>query len=139
MQSEFKLFLIGQIINNANSCRIEIDAQYQDALLGLDQFSHIDVVYWLHENDHTAGRGVLRVHPRGNQTNPLTGVFATRSPLRPNPLAISRCRIRAIAGNTITIEKIDARDGSPLIDIKAHIPSQDDTKEIQVPDWVGRE
>ena len=138
MQSEFKLFSIGRIINDENNCRIEVDAQYQAAFLGLEQFSHIDVVYWLHENDHEAGRGVLRVHPRGNQDNPLTGVFATRSPMRPNPLAVSRCRILAIEGNTITIEKIDARDGSPVVDIKAYVPPTDDTEEVRVPEWVEK-
>ncbi len=138
MHENFQLFSIGRIINRKNTCRIEVDEKYQDAFLGLDQFSHIDVLYWLHENDHPAGRGVLRVHPRGDKANPLTGVFATHSPLRPNPIAVTRCRILAVAGSTITIDAIDARDGSPLLDIKAHIPPLDETEEIRVPDWVAK-
>ena len=138
MESEYRLISIGRIINRGTTCRIEVDAQYQDAFLGLEQFSHIDVFYWLHENDDAAGRGVLRVHPRGDTANPLTGVFATRSPLRPNPLAVSRCRILAIAGSTITLDSIDARDGSPLVDIKAHIPLRGEVEEILIPEWVEK-
>jgi tRNA (adenine37-N6)-methyltransferase len=138
MEAEFRLTSIGRIINSENTCRIEVDEKYQDAFLGLEQFSHIDVFYWLHENDHPAGRSVLRVHPRADKTNPLTGVFATRSPLRPNPIAVSRCRIEAVSGNTITINAIDARDGSPLVDIKAHIPSRDEAENIRIPEWVEK-
>jgi len=137
MPSNFQLFSIGRIVNRDNACRVEADEQYQEAFLGLEQFSHIDVIYWLHENDNAAGRGVLRVHPRGDQANPLTGVFATRSPLRPNPIAVSRCRIKAVSGSTIEIDAIDARDQSPLIDIKAHIPYRDETEHIRIPDWVA--
>ena len=137
MQAEFRLTPIGRIVNRDDTCRIEVDAKYRDAFLGLEGFSHIDVLYWLHENDHAAGRGVLRVHPRGDKTNPLTGVFATRSPQRPNPIAVTRCRIIAVTGSTITIDAIDARDGSPLMDIKAHIPARDGTEDIRVPEWVG--
>ncbi len=138
MQTELRLISIGRIINRETSCRIEVEEKYQDAFLGLEQFSHIDVFYWLHENDHPAGRGVLRVHPRGDKVNPLTGVFATRSPLRPNPIAVSRCRIKAVFGSTIEIDKIDARDQSPLIDIKCHIPPREGTEDIQTPDWVAK-
>ena len=137
MSENFQLFSIGRIVNRTDTCRIEVDAKYQDAFLGLEQFSHIDVFYWLHANDHAAGRGVLRVHPRGDKNNPLTGVFATRSPRRPNPIAVTRCRIIAVSGSAITIDAIDARDGSPLVDIKAHIPPRDATEEIRVPDWVA--
>jgi len=138
MQAEFKLFSIGRIINRDNLCRLEVDARYEDAFLGLEQFSHIDVFYWLHENDNPEGRSRLRVHPRGDRANPLTGVFATRSPRRPNPIAVTRCRILSVAEGTITIDDIDARDGSPLIDIKAHIPPRDDKEKIRVPGWVEK-
>ena len=138
MAAEFKIIAIGKIINRENECCLEVDPHYQDAFLGLEQFSHIDVFYWLHENDNAAGRAVLRVHPRGERDNPLTGVFATRSPLRPNPMAVSRCRVLAIEDGCITIDAIDARHGSPLIDIKAYIPPDDNDAEIRLPEWVER-
>jgi len=136
MLSAFKVVKIGTIINREKECRLEVDPPYQDAFLGLEQFSHIDVFYWLDANDNDAGRAVLRVHPQGDRANPLTGVFATRSPLRPNPLAVTRCRILAIEGRDITIDAIDARDGSPLIDIKAYIPHSDDDEGVRIPEWV---
>lgn len=138
MAAKFKITAIGTITNKENECRLEVDPQYQDAFLGLEQFSHIDVFYWLHENDNATGRAVLRVHPRGERANPLTGVFATRSPLRPNPIAVSRCRVLAIEGGHITIDTIDARHGSPLIDIKAYIPPDDNNAEIRLPEWVEK-
>jgi len=138
MGAAYQLVAIGRIINRENECRVEVDPHYQDAFLGLEQFSHIDVFYWLDANDHNEGRAVMQVHPRGDRANPLTGIFATRSPLRPNPLAVTRCRILAIEGSRITIDAIDARDGSPLIDIKAHIPHSDDDEDIQVPEWVAK-
>ena len=138
MRDNFQLFSIGRIVNHKNTCRIDVDEKYQDAFLGLEEFSHIEVLYWLHENDHPTGRGVLRVHPRGDKTNPLTGVFATRSPRRPNPIAVTRCRLIAVAGSTITIDAIDACDGSPLIDIKAHIPPRDEAGDVRIPEWVAK-
>lgn len=137
MREEFQLFSIGKIVNGKNVCRIEVDEKYKDALLGLEQFSHIDVFYWFHENDNTAGRGILRVHPRGDSANPLSGVFATRSPRRPNPIAVTRCRIKSVSGSTIAIDAIDARDQSPLIDIKCHIPYRGETENILLPDWLA--
>ena len=138
MREDFRLFSIGRIVNRQETCRIEVDEKYKDALLGLEHFSHIDVFYWFHENDNTTGRGILRVHPRGESANPLSGVFATRSPRRPNPIAVTRCRIESVSGNTIAIDAIDARDQSPLIDIKAHIPPRDEAANIRVPDWVAK-
>ena len=138
MAEEFRITAIGTIINIENEYRLEVEPQYQDAFLGLEQFSHIDVIYWLDANDTDDGRAVLRVHPRGDRANPLTGVFATRSPLRPNPIAVSRCRVLAIKGDHITIDAIDARHGSPLIDIKAHIPPEDNDTEIRLPEWVKK-
>jgi tRNA (Thr-GGU) A37 N-methylase len=61
---------------------------------------------------------VLQVHPRGNPANPLRGVFATRAPLRPNPIALSRCRVLGVRGNVIEIDGIDAFADTPVLDIK---------------------
>ena len=66
--------------------------------------------------------------------NPLTGVFATHSPRRPNPIALSRCRIREVTLDGILVDQIDALDGSPVIDIKSFFPL-DDEGPVKVPDW----
>ena len=111
---------------------IEIYKEYEDALFGLDQYSHIIVFTWFHENDVSEKRKVLKVHPRGNKANPLTGVFATRSPVRPNLIGIFLCKIISIENNVIQIEHIEAFAGSPVIDIKPYIP-RIDSIEIRKP------
>jgi tRNA-Thr(GGU) m(6)t(6)A37 methyltransferase TsaA len=136
MKDRFYIFPVGTIKKENEDARIEIDEAYRDALLGLEDFSHITVLYWFHENDTPEKRKTMQVHPRKNKQNPLRGVFATHSPLRPNLIALSICKIRSIKDTTIFIEKIDAFDGSPVIDIKCYIPSSKLGSDIRLPDWV---
>ena len=136
MKDRFDIFPVGVIQKQDENVWIEIYEKYNEALLGLDKFSHITVCYWFHENDTPEKRNVLQVHPKNNKENPLSGVFATHSPLRPNLIAISICNILSIEGNTIHIDKIDAFDGSPVIDIKCFIPSRALKSDIGLPDWV---
>ena len=136
MNDRYYIFPVGIINKENENVRIEIDEAYREALLGLDDFSHITVLYWFHENDTPEKRNTLQVHPRKNQQNPLRGVFATHSPLRPNLIALSVCKILSIKDTTIFIEKIDALDGTPVIDIKCFIPSSDLGSDIRLPDWV---
>ncbi|MHC4463765.1 MAG: TrmO family methyltransferase domain-containing protein [Planctomycetota bacterium] len=79
---------------------------------------YVHVVYWFDRNDTPEKRAILQVHPRGDKNNPLTGVFATHSPFRPNLIAISKCDIISIKENMIEIKDIDAFDGSPVLDLK---------------------
>jgi tRNA-Thr(GGU) m(6)t(6)A37 methyltransferase TsaA len=97
---------------------IVLEKEYAPGLVGLDQFSHVTVVYWFHLNDTPEKRAVLQVHPQGNKANPMRGVFATHSPTRPNLIAISRCKILAVEGNIIEIDSIDAFTGTPVLDLK---------------------
>jgi tRNA-Thr(GGU) m(6)t(6)A37 methyltransferase TsaA len=85
-----------------------------DALDGLVAGDDIIVVTWLHR----ARRDVLKVHPRSDPRRPLAGVFATRSPDRPNPLGLHRVKVRKVARNRLRIGPIEAIDGTPVIDIK---------------------
>ena len=136
MKDRFYIFPVGIIKKENKDIRIEIDEAYRDALLGLDDFSHITVCYWFHENDTPEKRNTMQVHPRKNKQNPLRCVFATHSPLRPNLIAISICKILSIKDTTIFIEKIDALDKTPVIDIKCFIPSSELGSDIRLPDWV---
>lgn len=117
-EKSFKLYPIGTIVKEGRRTRIVLDEKYEPGLMGLEDFSHVTVVYWFDRNDTPKRRSILRVHPRGNPTNPLRGVFATHAPVRPNLIAISRCRILSIAGNVVEIDGIDAFDGSPVLDLK---------------------
>ncbi|MEJ2656147.1 MAG: tRNA (N6-threonylcarbamoyladenosine(37)-N6)-methyltransferase TrmO [Desulfobacterales bacterium] len=136
MKDRFYIFPVGVIRKVTDSVRIEIDEAYREAFLGLDGFSHIAVFFWFHENDTPEKRKTLQVHPRKNKQNPLTGVFATHSPLRPNLIGLTICKILSIKDTTIFIEDIDAIDGSPVIDIKCFIPSSELESDIKLPEWV---
>ncbi len=96
---------------------IEIYPQYQDGLDGIKTGQTIVVLFWLHK----AARDVLKVYPRGEKSRGLHGVFATRSPMRPNPIAISELRVTAINDNRIKVSGLDILDGTPIVDIKKKI------------------
>ena len=134
MAESYYLKPVGIIRKRDEKTWIEIFGDFADALLGLDGFSHIYVFYWFDQNDSDEKRKTLQVHPRKDPDNPLTGVFATHSPRRPNLIALTLCKIESIVGNIIHIEEIDAHDGSPVIDIKCYIPQS--VPDVRVPDWV---
>lgn len=136
MPETYQIFPVGAVHKKEEATWIEIFEPYTDALLGLKGFSHILVFFWFHENDTADRRKTLRVHPRKNQKNPLTGVFGTHSPLRPNLIGLTLCKIKSIKGRRIQIEDIDAFDGTPVIDIKCYIPGSPAESDIRLPDWV---
>jgi len=100
---------------------LEVKPFAAQALDGLVAGGEIVVVTWLHR----ARRDVLKVHPRSDRSRPLTGVFATRSPDRPNPLGLHRVTIRRIANNRLRIGPIEAIDGTPVVDIKPALGPRD--------------
>ena len=136
MPQSFLISPIGVVKKTDDGARIEIFNDYADGLLGLEGFSHMMVFYWFYQNDTPENRKTLRVHPRKDPRNPLTGVFATHSPLRPNLIALTRCKIVAVTKNSIDIEEIDAHDGSPVIDIKCYVPASVEDKDVRLPDWI---
>jgi tRNA-Thr(GGU) m(6)t(6)A37 methyltransferase TsaA len=93
---------------------LDVDPEFADALLGVAVGDELLVITWLHEGD----RGVLHVHPRRDPKNPLMGVFATRSPDRPNPIGLHPVTVREISGTTLRIGPIEAIDGTPVVDVK---------------------
>ncbi|MEW5908588.1 MAG: tRNA (N6-threonylcarbamoyladenosine(37)-N6)-methyltransferase TrmO [Thermodesulfobacteriota bacterium] len=135
MAAELKIFPVGKIQKKSDGVFIYIYRKYQKALAGLEQFSHIHVLYWFDRNDTKKIRSILQVHPCNNKSNPLTGVFATHSPKRPNLIALSRCRILSISGTLIRIDDIDAFHGSPVIDIKSYFPYSEAESHVCTPKW----
>ena len=94
---------------------IEIEPQYAEALDGLQVGDEIMVFTWM----HLADRSILKVHPRGNRENPIKGVFATRSPHRPNPVGLHKTRITAVdPPSSIKVESLEVVDNTPVVDIK---------------------
>jgi tRNA-Thr(GGU) m(6)t(6)A37 methyltransferase TsaA len=101
---------------------LELNEKVLGGLDGLVVGQEIIVLTWLHQ----ARREVLKVHPRSDPTLPLSGVFATRSPDRPNPVGLHRVRILELARNRIKVRPLEAIDGTPIVDIKPVLPVMDD-------------
>jgi tRNA-Thr(GGU) m(6)t(6)A37 methyltransferase TsaA len=115
---KFALQPIGRIRKTRRKTAIVLYKKYQPGLMGVEKLSKIWVIWWFHRNDNPRMRSILKVHPRGNPANPLRGVFATRAPMRPNLIALSRCKVLAVKGNLIEIDAIDAFPDTPVLDLK---------------------
>ncbi len=110
---------IGWVRKADGKTTIVVEEKYRPALLRMDKLSEIWVLWWFDRNDTPEKRSILQVHPRGNPDNPITGVFATHSPVRPNLIGMTRCKIIAVRDNVIEIEDIDAFADTPVLDIKS--------------------
>lgn len=114
---------------------IIVDDSLAEALDGLEEFSHLIVLYWMHQL--TPGRELpLKTHPMGKPELPLVGRFATRSPSRPNPVGQATVRLLERRGNILKVKGLDAIDGTPVIDIKPYIPGYDSAADARAPEWT---
>jgi tRNA (adenine37-N6)-methyltransferase len=129
---------IGQVKRQGDRVFLEINPELVPALDGLEGFSHLWVFYWFHDNDRPEARATMKVHPRRDPANPLTGVFATRSPERPNLIGLTACRLLKVQGNLLEVADLDAREGSPIVDLKPYLPKGDSIPEAATPEWVKR-
>ena len=129
---------IGQVKKQDDKVYLEIKPEFVPALKGLEDFSHLWVIFWFHGNDRPEGRATLQVHPRRDPKNPLTGVFACRSPERPNLIGFTVCKILQIKGNIVEVAGLDAWDGTLIVDLKPYIPKGDSIPEATTPAWVNR-
>jgi tRNA-Thr(GGU) m(6)t(6)A37 methyltransferase TsaA len=98
----------------APPARIVFRSEFREAAAGLQVGDRVLVLTWL----HLASRNVRSVHPRGDMNRPITGVFATRSPDRPNPVGLHAVTIEAVDEDGITVRNLEAIDGTPVVDIK---------------------
>ena len=109
---------------------------FADALEGLKEFSHLIVLFWFHLSP--AGENAAhKTHPQMRPDMPLVGVFATRSPVRPNPLGMAVVKLQGHIKNVLIVTGLDALDGTPILDIKPYLPG-DSVAKIKVPDWVHK-
>jgi 8-oxo-dGTP diphosphatase len=119
---------------------VVLDEEYTEGLDGLDEFSHCVIVFFMHR----AGRKVvMKARPRGRADMPFTGIFALRTPHRPNPIGITTVEIIGRDRNLLVVRGLDAIDGTPVLDVKPHIPQGgrgggDLQDGVRVPEWVGR-
>jgi len=116
--------------------RIELAERFEaDALAGLDEFSHIEVVFHFDRQDEAGIVSAAR-HPRGRTEWPRVGIFAQRGKARPNRIGVSVCRLVAVDGTSIEVEGLDAIDGTPVLDIKPVMTGFQPRGQIREPDWA---
>jgi tRNA-Thr(GGU) m(6)t(6)A37 methyltransferase TsaA len=116
--------------------KIRVFPKFCDGLKGIEDFSHLIVLYWLNLCDNEEERQTLLVFPRRRAVNVLTGVFACRSPAHPNPIGLCVVELLKREGCDLTIRGLDALEKSPVVDIKPYIPKVDSVQNARVPEWA---
>jgi tRNA-Thr(GGU) m(6)t(6)A37 methyltransferase TsaA len=114
---------------------ILISDDFTGILDGIEDFSHILVLYWAHLASEE-NRSLIKAHPMGRKDLPEVGIFATCSPVRPNPICVSAVPLMERNGNILKVKHLDAVDGSPVIDIKPYTPSYYTIREVKVSKWM---
>lgn len=124
-------------IHSDNGFYLEINKDYRPALAGLEGFSHINVLWWAHLFDDAELRSIVECEQPYKDAPESLGIFATRSPIRPNPIALSTVAVQDIdqASGKVYIAYVDAENDTPILDIKPYTPSLDRIRELSVPEW----
>ena len=114
---------------------IVIEDRLDGILEGIEEFSHILVLYWPHKVPH-ASRSLCQVHPMGRKDVPLKGIFATCSPARPNPVLVTAVRLLSRDGNVLKVQGLEAIDGSPVVDIKPYMTHYYRPDGVVMAEWM---
>jgi len=115
---------------------VRIFPDYCAGLKNIGDFSHLIILYWAHLRDTEEERQTLLVFPRKHRVNVEVGVFACRSPSRPNPVGLCVVELLKVGKCTLTVRELDALEGSPIVDIKPYIPRADSIPNARVPEWT---
>lgn len=123
---------------DAETARIELDAERfgPEALLGLDAFSHVEVLFVFDRVDEAGVQTGAR-HPRGNTAWPSVGIFAQRGKNRPNRIGVTICRLLGVEGTVLHLAGLDAIEGTPVLDIKPWIAGFGPRGAVREPDWAA--
>ena len=115
--------------------RLILADEWAPALDGIEQFSHLYVVFWLHQ---IFGPLSTHVYPEDRFDLPEVGILATRTPRRPNPIGLQVSELIARVGNVLHVRRLDALNGTPLLDVKPYLPDGDAIPDARVAPWVAR-
>lgn len=130
---------IGRLEATGEGYFVQVDPAYRQALQGMEGYTHLQILWWFSRLDTPACRRTTTCG-RPYRTGPeKMGIFATRSPVRPNPIALTTARIVRMDGaaGRIQVDFCDAMDGSPLVDLKPYIPAEDRVENPGVPAWCA--
>ncbi len=144
-QENINLVPIGRVVNSIEYpsavkwetviSKVVVAPQLAEALDGIDGFSHVLIIFYLDKVDEDR-RSRLKVHPERKEELPLVGVFATRSPVRPNPIGVTVVKLLERQENVLKVLGLDAYDGTPVLDIKPYLRRGDLIEEATTPDWL---
>jgi len=137
MENKYEIRPVGKVVVKEDGFFVELFEEYRKAIKELDGFSHVDIVWWADMFDSDKYRKILTVKKPYRKAPENMGVFATRSQIRPNLIAITVCGVLKIDHETglIRVNYIDAENGTPILDIKPYHPSTDRIKNVSVPQW----
>jgi tRNA-Thr(GGU) m(6)t(6)A37 methyltransferase TsaA len=121
---------------DGETAALQVYPQYCDGLEGIAGYSHLIVLYWAHLRDNEDERRTLLVFPRRHGRKIETGVFACRSPSRPNPVCLCVVELLEFEGCSLKVRGLDAELGSPVLDIKPYHPHSDSIPNAKFPEWV---
>jgi tRNA-Thr(GGU) m(6)t(6)A37 methyltransferase TsaA len=139
---EIKIKPIGFVKNDVKEQRfgnwndvvseIILDKEYEEALDGIEDYSHINVVFWMNEVKTCK----IKYQPQGNKGVPVVGIFACRCPVRPNPIGITTVELLERKNNAIKVKGLDVINNTPIIDIKPYTPQYDKVENAKIPKWI---
>ena len=137
MRKQGKLNFIG-VVESAGEAeaKVRIFPEFCEGLKEINRFSHLIILYWIHLRDKKEERSTLQVYPKRHAVKIKVGVFACRSPSRPNPIGLSIVELVKSDACNLTVKGLDALKGSPIIDIKPYIPRNDSIPDAKVPKWT---
>jgi tRNA-Thr(GGU) m(6)t(6)A37 methyltransferase TsaA len=137
-QPTYPVSPIGKVCRAGNGPHLQIDEPFRPGLRQLDHFSHVMVLWWADRFDNAEARAMLQTRPPYAEEH-LTGVFASRAPYRPNPIAMTTCKVKGVDEVTgvVEIAEIDAFDGTPVVDLKAYFPVSDRVQQAHIPEWLS--
>ena len=142
------LTAIGQVRNSIRkkkregwesiTSRVVIEPKYESALEGIEEYSHLLILFWLSRVPPRARERMLKIHPKSRLDLPLVGVFSTRTQYRPNPIGLTLVQLLKRKRNILRVRGLDAIDGTPVLDIKPISPRTEFPRKTRVPKWYRR-
>jgi tRNA (adenine37-N6)-methyltransferase len=114
---------------------IHLNDEYVQGIKGLEEFSHVVVVFYMHQATFVSSEHLIR-RPRAQANQPEIGVFAQRTKYRPNPIGITTVKLLGIDHNVLTVLALDALDSTPVLDLKPYMPAFDRVESARLPAWV---
>ncbi len=136
-ESVYRVYPIGYVRHTESRSSLELLEAFRAGLKELNHFSHILVLWWADRQDNGTSRQTLECEPP-HARGKVTGVFATRSESRPNPIALTTCKILGVneVKGVIDVVNIDAFEGTPVLDLKPYFPVCDRVRNARIPGWL---